>query len=161
MGDHLHNDAQTRRAFAGLLTAAAFAPGLARAQQAVVKDYAAPSSLLDSVTVKAAQDKSSRMTVPVTVNGQGPFDFVVDTGSNRTVIADSLAAQLQLPAGGIIQVSSATGVEAAPSALIRTLGVGGRETANVQAPVLLQSNLGAAGLLGIDAVADRTIIMDF
>ena len=27
------------------------------------------------------------MTVPVMINGQGPFQFVVDTGSERTAIA--------------------------------------------------------------------------
>ena len=163
MGDETRNDAQTRRAFSGLLTAAAaFAPAMARAQFDVrTTTSAAPSHALDSVTVKAAQDRSARMTVPVMLNGQGPFPFVVDTGSNRTVISDTLAAQLGLPAGEILQVSSATGVESTPSAHILKLGVGGREVSNMLAPVLIQDNLGAAGMLGIDAVHDQTIIMDF
>ena len=33
-------------------------------------------------------------TVPVMINGQGPFDFVVDTGADRTVISEELAKQL-------------------------------------------------------------------
>ncbi len=101
------------------------------------------------------------MTVPVMLNGQGPFPFVVDTGSNRTVIADTVAQQLALPARGVIRVASATGVVSTPSALIAHLQVGRHQVSNIRAPVLVHSNLGAAGMLGIDAVADQTIIMDF
>jgi predicted aspartyl protease len=163
MGEERRTDVHTRRAFTGLLTAAAaaLAPAVARAQFSVHTDYSGPSHLLDSVTVKAAQDNSARMTVPVMLNGQGPFPFVVDTGSNRTVISDTLAQQLSLPAGEVIQVSSATGIDSTPSAHIARLAVGQREVSDILAPVLIRNNLGAAGMLGIDAVADQTIIMDF
>ena len=30
---------------------------------------------------------------PVSINGRGPFDFVVDTGTNTTLIDPKLAAQ--------------------------------------------------------------------
>ena len=163
MGEERQIDVHTRRAFTGLLTAAAFAPVVARAQYAVHGDYAAPGMALQALTttVKAAEDHFERMTVPVMLNGQGPFPFVVDTGSNRTVISDTLAQHLSLPAGGIIQVSSATGIDSTPSAYISRLAVGQREVSDILAPVLVSTDLGAAGMLGIDAVADQTIIMDF
>ena len=44
------------------------------------------------------------MSAPVMVNGQGPFDFVVDTGANRSIIATELAEQLGLPAGNPTRV---------------------------------------------------------
>jgi len=130
----------------------------ARAQAPAPADPSVPAA---PVTVKAAEDEAARMTVPVMLNGKGPFLFVIDTGSNRTVISDTLALQLGLPAGEILQVSSATGVDATPSAHISSLSVGRREVSNLLAPVLIRSNLGAAGMLGIDAVLDQTIIMDF
>jgi predicted aspartyl protease len=163
MGDD-RNDLQTRRSVAGWLTAAAtLLPAAARAQMAVAPiSPAAPSPPLESTTtVKLAEDLSDRMTVPVMVNGQGPFAFVVDTGSNRTVVSDVLAAQLQLPAGKLLNVSSAIGEDPTPSALISRLVVGKHEITNVTAPVLMRGNLGAAGLLGIDALAEQTVVMDF
>lgn len=36
--------------------------------------------------VPTGNDGASRMTVPVMVNGQGPFAFVIDTGADRTVV---------------------------------------------------------------------------
>jgi predicted aspartyl protease len=155
-------EAHTRRSVAAWLTAAALLPVTARAQALVPADPTVPAAPpLASMTMKAAEDEAARMTVPVMLNGQGPFPFVIDTGSNRTVISDTLALQLGLPAGEILQVSSATGIDATPSAHISRLSVGRREVSNLLAPVLIRSNLGAAGMLGIDAVLDQTIIMDF
>ena len=37
--------------------------------------------------LETAFDQAKRMTVPVFLNGKGPFAFVVDTGANRTVVA--------------------------------------------------------------------------
>ncbi len=56
MGEERQIDVHTRRAFTGLLTAAAFAPVVARAQYAVHGDYAAPGMALQALTttVKAA-----------------------------------------------------------------------------------------------------------
>jgi predicted aspartyl protease len=157
MGAEDFPEAHTRRDVAGWLTALALLPAAARAQAPA----ADPSIPPPPMTVLAAEDESARMTVPVMVNGEGPFAFVIDTGSNRTVISDTLALQLGLPAGEILQVSSATGIDPTPSAHIARLSVGRRELSDLLAPVLIRSNLGAAGMLGIDAVADQTIIMDF
>jgi predicted aspartyl protease len=40
--------------------------------------------------------KGYLMVVPVSVNGQGPFDFLVDTGTNTTLVDPALAADLKL-----------------------------------------------------------------
>jgi Aspartyl protease len=40
------------------------------------------------------------IVLPVKVNGAGPFDFVLDTGTSETVIDSALAAQLHLPLTG-------------------------------------------------------------
>jgi|SRR5579862_295959 len=43
--------------------------------------------------------------IPVKMNGQGPFDFIVDTGSQLTVIDPALATQLKLNLGATIGVA--------------------------------------------------------
>ena len=46
--------------------------------------------------VAIATDEGDRMTVAVQVAGKGPYRFLVDTGSERTVISRQLAKTLQL-----------------------------------------------------------------
>jgi predicted aspartyl protease len=45
------------------------------------------------------------MVVPVKLNGTGPYDFMVDTGAQTTVMEPSLAAELQLKSGRSIRVA--------------------------------------------------------
>src|SRR6185369_1812348 len=88
-----------RRVFTlGLAAGALSVPSLALADPAPVA-AAAPEPVPDAV-LAASVDLNDRMTVPVTVNGRGPFPFVIDTGSNRTVVSDALAYQLGLPSAG-------------------------------------------------------------
>jgi predicted aspartyl protease len=120
----------------------------------------APEPVPDSV-LAASIDLNDRMTVPVMVNGRGPFPFVIDTGSNRTVVSDALATQLALPASGRLLVKAATGAAQTGSVRVASLAVGHRRLTDFQAPVLQVDNLGALGMLGIDAVADQRLVMDF
>jgi predicted aspartyl protease len=49
-------------------------------------------------------------TVEVTLQGQGPYDFVLDTGASRSVVDRQLAEQLGLPqVPAVPQVTSVTG----------------------------------------------------
>jgi clan AA aspartic protease (TIGR02281 family) len=109
----------------------------------------------------ASVDLADRMAVPVTVNGRGPFPFVIDTGANRTVVSDALAAQLGLPSSGSLQIRAAMGMARTGSVRVASLAVGHRRLADFQAPVLEANNLGALGMLGIDAVSDQRLVMDF
>jgi predicted aspartyl protease len=86
---------------------------------------------------------------------------VIDTGSNRTVVSDTLAARLGLPMGETLQIRAATGVAHAGSVHVAELAVGYRRLTDLHAPVFTQTNLGALGMLGIDAVADQRLVMDF
>jgi predicted aspartyl protease len=50
-----------------------------------------------TATFKIANDYL--IVVPVTINGSGPYDFVLDTGSNNTMLDQKLADELALPHG--------------------------------------------------------------
>ena len=39
-------------------------------------------------------DETGAVVVPVTINGRGPFPFLLDTGSSHSVVSGSLAEQL-------------------------------------------------------------------
>jgi len=79
-----------RRALGALIAGAAATAWMRRAHGAGLPSTipaAAPPLEADADRTLAARvDPSLRMTAPVTVNGQGPYQFVVDTGANRSVI---------------------------------------------------------------------------
>ena len=112
-------------------------------------------------TLKMVQDSSSRLTLPVMVNGRGPYNFLVDTGSERSVISRELAAALDLPPGPPVRVHQTTGDDLVKTVVIDHLAVGVRGIDHVEAPALAAEDLGAAGLLGVDALRDLHIVMDF
>ena len=101
------------------------------------------------------------MTVPVTIAGAGPFAFVVDTGAQRTVIARELAATLGLTPGRIVRVTGMTGSSAIGTVVIPSLKVSVIGSAAIEAPAISAINLGARGLLGIDALQAHAVGIDF
>jgi predicted aspartyl protease len=120
-----------------------------------------PDALQSPEKLALAEDQVSRMTIPVTIDGQGPFPFVIDTGADRTVISEELAAKLKLPMGPRVLLHNSGGVDDIGTAVITRLGVGSRVIPRIEAPVLAAHNLGAMGMLGIDSLSDQHVVMDF
>lgn len=148
---------------AGALSIPAFAladPTPAAPADPAAEPAARPEPVPDSV-LAASVDLNDRMTVPVMVNGRGPFPFVIDTGANRSVVSDALAVQLGLPSSGLLRIKAATGEAKTGSVRVASLVVGRRRLTDFLAPVLQVDNLGALGMLGIDAVSDQRLVMDF
>jgi predicted aspartyl protease len=127
-----------------------------QAAAAVQPPPAAPAE-----TWRTERSAGHRLTVPVTLDGRGPFGFVVDTGAERTVISRELADTLGLPESGSALVASATDIVKVPTVAVAQLDVGRRSVENVQAPILLRQHLGADGLLGIDSLQDLRVDFDF
>lgn len=153
--------------------AAAFAPTLLGACATRSPRELISINLLDSdpAPVKAepdagalletAFDQAKRMVVPVTLNGKGPFGFVVDTGANRTVVSTEAAAACGLPSAGKAEVHGIAGAESAELASVRRLAVGSVSSQNLTLPVLSRGRLGADGLLGVDILKGRRMSLDF
>jgi predicted aspartyl protease len=114
-----------------------------------------------ATTVGTRTDNAMRMTVPVTIDGRGPYHFVVDTGADRTVVSQELATQLDLAANATVIIHSMSGVGTASTVTVPSLTVAGQTTLDIKAPALRQAFLGGPGLLGIDSLKRRRIVMDF
>jgi hypothetical protein len=56
----------------------------------------APATLPPAEVLDLAAERYERMTVPVSLMGEGPFRFIVDTGAQATVISHVLADRLLL-----------------------------------------------------------------
>jgi len=106
-------------------------------------------------------EANDRMTVPVSIGRHGPYNFIVDTGSERTIISRELASRLELGPGRTAVVHSMTEVSRIPTVVVPGLRIGQRTMGDIHAPALLRSNLGAAGMLGVDALQRQRIVFDF
>jgi predicted aspartyl protease len=106
-------------------------------------------------------DRSDRMTVQVQVNGSEAVPFIVDTGAERTVIANELARKLALEAGPTLTLATISGKAQVGSYYIDRLTTAAVNLEGVEAPGLERANLGAYGLLGIDSLEDARVHLDF
>ena len=122
------------------------------------------------VTTESPEDATStavplraidqRMSVEVMVNGSGPFRFIVDSGATRTVVSRRLAILLGLPSAGTVTLHSVGGESQVDTVKIDSLALSGLPAQPIVAPVLEEEDLGAAGILGIDALANRMVVID-
>jgi predicted aspartyl protease len=108
-----------------------------------------------------AIDHSDRMTVQVQVNGSKAVPFVVDTGAERTVIANDLARDLALAPGPMLTLATISGRTQVNSFIVDRLTTATINLEGFEAPGLERSNLGAYGLLGIDSLEDSRVHLDF
>ena len=115
-----------------------------------------------AATIIALGQLQERMTVPVQVAGAGPYSFVIDTGSERTVISSELARTLKLPAGQTVTVTAMSGVSRVNTVIVPSIRLSDvPDIGAIQAPAFGAMNLGALGLLGIDTLRDHRIDIDF
>ena len=106
-------------------------------------------------------DATRRMAVEVMVGGEGPFSFLVDTGAERTVIARELAARLGLVEGAKLRLATIGGSATVPSFRIAALQMSDLHLAAVDAPAFHGRHIGAAGLIGVDMLEERRVLIDF
>jgi predicted aspartyl protease len=104
--------------------------------------------------------------VMVTVNGKGPFRFVIDTGTGgQAFVSSELAQELDLPSTGRIRVSdpSRQGGQKVPMVSIKSLNVAGIEFTNIKAAVHRLGNGDGSyqGLLGFVLFRDYLLTLDF
>ncbi len=79
----------------------------------------------EHVQVVQGQNGATLVLAPVTIQGQGPFNFAIDTGASTSLISSSLAQQLGLPqAGGPEPISGIGGVTEAVPVQISTWNTG-------------------------------------
>jgi predicted aspartyl protease len=111
--------------------------------------------------LKTTTDKSLRLTVPVMVNGQGPFQFLIDTGADRTVLSTELADRLGLASAGKARLHAMGGSRDVRIVKVDSVQVSTNIVRNVRAAALSAQNLGAEGLLGIDSLRGQRVVIDF
>ncbi|MBY0519502.1 MAG: aspartyl protease family protein [Sphingomonas sp.] len=120
-----------------------------------------PEPPTDAQILGIGTDIPGRMTVPVTIEGNGPYPFTIDTGAERTVISRELAARLKLAAGRGVRMTAMSGTTDVSTVVIPALAVSTAGKARIEAPLLAGINLGAPGLLGLDSLQGHAVSIDF
>lgn len=108
-----------------------------------------------------ARKTESRLSVDVQINGRGPFHFVVDSGADTSVVGLQVAKSLQLPLGSPVVLNGMTGSEEVDRVKVRALTLGPNTVSNVELPALREADVGGDGLIGIDALAEQRLMLDF
>ncbi|HEU4630122.1 MAG TPA: retropepsin-like aspartic protease [Gemmatimonadaceae bacterium] len=125
-------------------------------------------SAAGEVAFRLVGPNEAALVVPVELNGQGPYDFILDTGATFTCVADSTAARLQLPerrlVGGIgVGVGGAGRLRLAT---VDSLRIGNARAFDVPVCLLDLSHtrlLGTRidGLLGLNVLKEFRVTLDF
>jgi predicted aspartyl protease len=101
------------------------------------------------------------LTLAVEIDGKGPFHFVVDTGADRSVVADDVAARLNLAAGDPVTLQGVVRTVRANTVCLPKLSTGAVERENITTPVLPRAQLMADGYLGLDILDGYRLTLDF
>jgi len=113
-------------------------------------------------TLAIGADSYQRLTVPVTIKGKGPYQFMIDTGAQATVVSTALADELELfirrPAV-LVGMASRRDIETTE---VPDFELGSRRYHIYTAPLVPAENIGGAdGILGLDSLQGQRVVLDF
>ena len=106
-----------------------------------------------------------QMLVPVSVNHSGPYDFLLDTGTQVTILDQSLAKSLNLKAQGLATLRGVGFQESASMAHVDDLAAGANAASDLRVLVsnlerMKSSDLRIKGILGEDFLRRFDMLID-
>jgi hypothetical protein len=91
-----------------------------------------PGSRLATTKLRFRLAQDYLVVVPVTINGAGPFDFILDTGTTTTILDSRLAADLRLQAADRLILVTLTGEKPFPRSWLQSASLGGATAGHVE-----------------------------
>jgi hypothetical protein len=108
-----------------------------------------------------AKKIETRLSVDVHVNGSGPYKFIVDSGADTSVIGVDIARSLELPLGSPATLSGMTSRDIVDRVKVAELRLGPTAITDLELPALREYDVGGDGIIGIDALVQKRLLMDF
>jgi hypothetical protein len=105
------------------------------------------------------------LIVSMRVNGRGPYDFVLDTGTNTSLFEPELAAILELHPVDRIALTTLTGSAPLPRYIVDSISIGKADISHVEMlsqalPALHRLDGKVQGILGLNALRDFSFRID-
>jgi len=124
-----------------------------------------PAVIDDTLAVEGdqidARKVETRLSVEVRVNGRGPYQFIVDSGADTSVIGLRIARDLELPLGTPVTLNSMIDRSIVDRVKVDELSLGPSRIRELELPALHEQDIGGAGMIGIDALVQQRLMMDF
>jgi hypothetical protein len=125
-----------------------------------------PPAVIDDTLAVGGEDikarrVATRLSVEVRVNGRGPYQFLVDSGADTSVIGVRIARELQLPLGTPVVLNNMTDSNIVDRVQGVEITLGPSTIGHLELPVLREEDVGGAGMIGIDALASQRLMLDF
>ncbi|MEM6858928.1 MAG: aspartyl protease family protein [Pseudomonadota bacterium] len=141
----------------------AAAVGVAVEPVTKVAEQAVAPSLTNPATdiLELEEERNRRLTIPVMIDGAGPFDFMIDTGSQATAVTHEINASLSLNPLGTATLVGMASERSVNIVEVEKLQVGSHEVFDLVAPVLSRTHVGADGIIGLDSLQDFRVLFDF
>ncbi|GAB5487620.1 MAG: retropepsin-like aspartic protease [Parasphingorhabdus sp.] len=115
----------------------------------------------DAEQIDISQDFRERMTVPVSIEQHGPFDFIIDTAAQRTILSNEIAGNLNLEIEDTVTVVALAGNTTVNTVYVPELTLGKRSYGGLISPTFRAINIGADGVLGLDSLQGQRVLFDF
>jgi predicted aspartyl protease len=106
------------------------------------------------------------IVIPVTVNGSGPYDFILDTGASTTLISSEFAQTLRLRPVDRVELVTLAGLQAVPRAFLKGVSVGATAVTDLEAVFDDLSEARAIspqirGMLGLNFLSRFNLIINY
>jgi hypothetical protein len=117
-----------------------------------------------SATRVPMKEVAGKEVVQVSINGSGPYDFILDSGSNATMIRSDLARKLHLSDGAPIAIVTATGETRGYRIIAGSVAVGGLAAEHLEINALDQTRALTGriqGVLGENFLRNFDVLLDY
>lgn len=106
------------------------------------------------------------IVVAVEVNGEGTFNFLLDTGTNTTLITPELSRRLNLRPTDRIELITVAGSQILPRSQLHSLSIGSKSLSNVEAlsadlPEIRQLDSNVSGVIGQNFLSQFNYMLDY
>lgn len=115
----------------------------------------------DAEQIEIAKDRLQRMTVSVRIDKGGPYAFIIDTASQRTILSKEIAGALALDIEDEVTIVALAGSTVVQTVFVPSLTLGKRSYDGLVSPTFRSVNIGADGVLGLDSLQGQRILFDF
>jgi predicted aspartyl protease len=108
--------------------------------------------------------RDSLVVIPVFVNGQGPYRFLLDTGATHSIVSIAVAAQLKIPTGNSGALITAGGPVPVTIGIVEVVQIGQVricKTTIVVSDAEILRTLHVDGVIGADYLKQFRISIDY